>query len=178
MLTVDAFVDPACSPYATAASISSGLKQDGPSYRHCYSWLGPQQPGINTTDPSNPSACVPDPGGAPPGRQGPKTTACKLPAGDVSKSADTKSGQHATFASTGTSGQSGASVTPTGGGGGSSGPAGPAINLQSTVGQILGIFGGAVKPTHSNPAPSSSGTSSGTSSGSQAVQLLNYLLAP
>ena len=33
--------------------------------------LGPDQPGVNETDPSNPKACVPDPGGAPAGREGP-----------------------------------------------------------------------------------------------------------
>jgi virulence factor Mce-like protein len=78
LLAVDSFVDPKCSPYATRATIALGLKQFGPSYRQCYAWLGSSQPGVNETDPSNPSACVPDPGGAPPGEAGPKTTACKL----------------------------------------------------------------------------------------------------
>ena len=41
---------------------------------------GPNQPGVNETDPSDPSACVPDPGGAPPGETGPTTTASKCPA--------------------------------------------------------------------------------------------------
>jgi hypothetical protein len=183
MLTVDAFVDPTCAPYATAASIASGLKQNGPSYRHCYSWLGPNQPGVNVPDPSSPGTCVPDPGGAPPGRQGPKTTACKLPAGDVSKATDSQGGQHLTAASTGTTGQSaGTSVTAAGGGGGSSGPA---INLQSTVGQLLGLLGGGAASARSgtsSAAPggssTSTGSSSGSSSGGQTTQLLNYLLAP
>jgi ABC-type transporter Mla subunit MlaD len=78
LLAVDSFVDPKCSPYATPATIALSLKQFGPSYRQCYAWLGPNQPGVNETDPSNPKACVPDPGGAPPGQKGPKTTACKL----------------------------------------------------------------------------------------------------
>jgi hypothetical protein len=78
LLAVDSFVDPKCSPYATPATIALSLKQFGPSYRQCYAWLGPSQPGVNETDPSNPKACVPDPGGAPPGQKGPKTTACKL----------------------------------------------------------------------------------------------------
>jgi virulence factor Mce-like protein len=81
VLAVDSFVDPQCSPYATPATIAFNLKKFGPSYRHCYAWLGPSQPGVNTTDPSNPRACVPDPGGAPPGERGPKTTACKLTPG-------------------------------------------------------------------------------------------------
>jgi hypothetical protein len=78
LLAVDSFVDTKCSPYATPATIALSLKQYGPSYRQCYAWLGPSQPGVNETDPSNPKACVPDPGGAPPGQKGPKTTACKL----------------------------------------------------------------------------------------------------
>jgi virulence factor Mce-like protein len=83
VLAVDAFVDPKCSPYATAATIALSLEQFGPSYRQCYAWLGPSQPGVNETDPSNPGACVPDPGGAPPGEKGPKTTACRLTAAAV-----------------------------------------------------------------------------------------------
>ncbi len=83
LLAVDSFVDPKCSPYATPATIGLSLKQFGPSYRNCYAWLGPNQPGVNETDPSNPHACVPDPGGAPPGQRGPKTKACKLTAADV-----------------------------------------------------------------------------------------------
>ena len=83
LLAVDSFVDPKCSPYATPATIALSLKQFGPSYRRCYAWLGPNQPGVNETDPSNPHACVPDPGGAPPGQRGPKTTACKLAAADL-----------------------------------------------------------------------------------------------
>jgi virulence factor Mce-like protein len=80
LLAVNSFVDPKCSPYATPATIALSLKQFGPSYRQCYAWLGPNQPGVNETDPSNPGACVPDPGGAPPGERGPTTTACKLTA--------------------------------------------------------------------------------------------------
>ncbi len=83
LLAVDSFVSPMCSPYATPATIALSLKQYGPSYRQCYAWLGPSQPGVNETDPSNPKGCVPDPGGAPPGERGPKTTACKLTVPDV-----------------------------------------------------------------------------------------------
>jgi hypothetical protein len=72
-----------CSPYATPSTIALSLKQFGPSYRRCYAWLGPSQPAVNETDPSNPKACVPDPGGAPPGERGPRTPACRLNAADV-----------------------------------------------------------------------------------------------
>jgi ABC-type transporter Mla subunit MlaD len=87
LLAVDSFVDPACSPYATPATIALSLAQFGPSYRRCYAWLGPSQPGVNETDPSNPGACVPDPGGAPPGERGPRTTACRLTAAAVASAA-------------------------------------------------------------------------------------------
>jgi virulence factor Mce-like protein len=90
LLAVDSFVDPKCSPYATPATIALSLKQHGSSYRQCYAWLGPNQPGVNETDPSNPSACVPDPGGAPPGQTGPKTTACKLSAADLATRQDAR----------------------------------------------------------------------------------------
>lgn len=83
LLAVDSFVDPKCSPYATPATIALSLKQFGPSYRQCYAWLGPNQPGVNEPDPTNPGACVPDPGGAPPGERGPRTSVCRLTAADV-----------------------------------------------------------------------------------------------
>ncbi len=91
LLAVDSFVNPMCSPYATPATIALSLKQYGPSYRQCYAWLGPSQPGVNETDPSDRSACVPDPGGAPPGERGPKTKACKLTVADVDARAPAKS---------------------------------------------------------------------------------------
>ncbi len=72
-LAVDGFVNPMCSPYATPGTVAMNLRTWGPSYRKCYSWTGPSQPGVNETDPSNPSGCVPDPGAAPPGHQGPST---------------------------------------------------------------------------------------------------------
>ena len=60
LLGVDAFVNPTCSPYATPATIALGLKQYGPAYRQCYAWLGPNQPGVNETDPARiRRACVP-----------------------------------------------------------------------------------------------------------------------
>ncbi len=70
MLAVDAFFSKMCSPYADPQTVAMALKAYGPAYRQCYSWLGPNQPGVSTTDPSDPSAAVPDPGGAPPGQKG------------------------------------------------------------------------------------------------------------
>ena len=78
ILAVDAFVDPICSPYANPQTLANNLAAYGSQIRRCYAWLGPNQPGVNETDPSNPARCVPDPGGAPPGNRGPATTACKL----------------------------------------------------------------------------------------------------
>ncbi len=75
VLTVDAFFSKMCSPYATPATIALALKAYGPRYRQCYSWLGPNQPGVNETDPTDPKAPIPDPGGAPPGQKGPATRA-------------------------------------------------------------------------------------------------------
>jgi hypothetical protein len=85
VLAVDAFVDPKCTPYATPATIALSLQKFGSSYRQCYAWLGPSQPGVNELDPTNPRACVPDPGGAPPGDRGPRTSACRLTASAVAR---------------------------------------------------------------------------------------------
>jgi virulence factor Mce-like protein len=196
MLAVDAFVDPKCSQYATPQSVAKGLAQYGAAYRNCYAWLGPNQPGINETDPSDPSACVPDPGGAPPGEQGPKTTACKLAAStdasgnsrNSSRRARSKSRAKTAPASTPAasppsgSGSGGGSSGSSGSGGGSSG-SGPTGTLQSTLSGILSALGGGGQ-TGSAPT-STSGTSTttptppaGGQGSSQTQQLLSYLLAP
>ncbi len=83
VLAVDAFFSAMCSPYATPATVALAIKRYGPRYRECYSWLGPNQPGVNETDPSDPSAPVPDPGGAPPGKRAPRTSTSRLTAADV-----------------------------------------------------------------------------------------------
>jgi virulence factor Mce-like protein len=161
-LAVDAFIDPVCSPYADQATIAQNLATYGGQARRCYAWLGPNQIGINEPDPTNPGACVPDPGGAPPGEKGPSTPVCKLSASaagaqDTASAASTKSKSSATSASTN---QPAASAASSSSGGGSS-------------------------PTSSSGTSSaSSGTSSNGSSSSsgsfanQAQALLNYLLAP
>jgi virulence factor Mce-like protein len=192
ILAVDAFFSPQCSTYATPATIALAIKQDGPSYRNCYSFLGPNQPGVNETDPSNPGAPVPDPGGAPPGQRGPSTNATRLTAAMVNgaqasaarsahkKTRPAKSTSSST--STSTTGTTPAPTTTTSssttGSGTPTAPVtgAPPINLQKTVGQILaGTVGtaGASGSTGAAPSTSPSGTS-----GNQAQQLLNYLLAP
>jgi virulence factor Mce-like protein len=185
LLAVDAFVSPTCSPYATPSTIASTIKSQGlAAARSCYSMLGPDQPGVTTTDPTNPKACVPDPGGAPPGRKGMATNACKLQAsaaaagprnasaanGDTGSSTDTGSSDTASAANSSNS-------PPSAGGGGgspSSAASNPAAGIQGALGEISSALGGGSTPSGAS-TPSSSGS---TSSGGQAQQLLNYLLAP
>ena len=203
VLAVDAFVSPMCSAYATPATIALAIKQYGPSYRQCYSWLGPNQPGVNETDPSDPSASVPDPGGAPPGDSGPSTSASRLTAAEVqdainankkqpasqkTKNAKAKKkakgkGSAAANPSANTPSSSGSSSgagAPSSSGGGSA----PPPDLGKTIGQVLqGAVGGAPAPSVPTPTPAApvappSGSGSSSSSGSSAQQLLNYLLSP
>ena len=203
VLAVDAFVSPMCSAYATPATVALAIKQYGPSYRQCYSWLGPNQPGVNETDPSDPSAPVPDPGGAPPGESGPSTSASRLTAAEVqdainankkqpasqkTKNAKAKKkakgkGSAAANPSANTPSSSGSSSSagaPSSSGGGSA----PPIDLGKTIGQVLqGAVGGAPAPSVPTPTPAApvappSGSGSSSSSGSSAQQLLNYLLSP
>jgi virulence factor Mce-like protein len=81
MEAIDAFVNPTCGGFATRQTIANNMAQSGPqAVRSCYAWLGSNQPGVNEPDPSNPGACVPDPGGAPNapaayGQRGPSTSA-------------------------------------------------------------------------------------------------------
>ena len=197
VLAVDAFVSPMCSAYATPATVALALKQYGPAYRQCYSWLGPNQPGVNETDPSNPGAPVPDPGGAPPGQSGPSTSASRLTAAEVQNAINANKKQpaakktkkkgkgkgaknpSANAPSTGSGSSTSTSTTPTSAGSGS----GPPIDLGKTIGQVLqGTVGGTPAPQPAQPvvpaptAPSGSGSSS--SPGGTAQQLLNYLLSP
>jgi virulence factor Mce-like protein len=192
ILAVDAFFSPQCSPYATPATVALAIKQYGPSYRQCYSTLGPNQPGVNETDPSNPSAPVPDPGGAPPGQRGPSTNATRLTAAMV-KSAQTSAARSAmkktgpatstsSSASSSTTGTTTAPSTTTGSSTNGSGtpttpvPGARPIDLQKTVDEILA--GSAGTAGAGGAAGASPSASSSASSGSQAQQLLNYLLAP
>ena len=202
VLAVDAFVNPMCTPYATPATVALAIKQYGSAYRQCYSWLGPNQPGVNESDPSNPSAPVPDPGGAPPGQSGPSTSASRLTAAMVQNAIDANKRQApkaksktkqkgkgkgkgtanptANGSAAGAPSSSSAGATPPSSGGGS----GPPIDLGKTIGQVLqGTVGGGpapAPPTPVVPAPPTTSTPSGGSSspGNTAQQLLNYLLSP
>jgi virulence factor Mce-like protein len=190
MLAVDAFVNPMCSPYASPATVASNLKQYGAAYRQCYSWLGPNQPGVNETDPSDPTACVPDPGGAPPGHTGPTTSATKCPAAALSTNApNAKKGSKATTP---------ASNTPATGAGPSTGVSPPSPpSVQNALGQVNKAVGAATAPlggvtssvpgvtvpsvplpTSPQPQTSTSTPNNGAPSAQQAQQLLNYLLSP
>ncbi len=195
MLAVDAFVNQMCSPYATPGTVAANLKQYGPTYRQCYSWLGPNQQGVNESDPSNPGGCVPDPGGAPPGRTGPQTSAPACPAQVLSTAppnlAALRKNHTGSSSSTGSSSGSGApSATPGASGASPAGGGGP--SLQGALGKVTSAIGAATgTPTVTTPtvpttpaAPTvtapdtSSSTSSGTPTAQQAQQLLGYLLSP
>ena len=90
-LAVDAFVDPdvlAVRDAAERRQQSGRVREDVPASATRGS--GPTSPGSTRPIRRTPSACVPDPGGAPPGEPGPKTTACRLkasplPIAEVSK---------------------------------------------------------------------------------------------
>ena len=188
MLAVDAFVSPICSPYATPGTISANLKTYGSAYRQCYSWLGPNQPGVNETDPSNPSGCVPDPGGAPPGETGPQTIASKCPAEALSTSSpnakSSKKAKASTPAATGSRPTSSLPSVP------AATPGTP--NVQGALGAVNNAIGAATAPLGgvtqslpSVPLPSqpqsttpTSPPNNGAPTAQQAQQLLNYLLSP
>ena len=163
MLAVDAFYSKMCSPYATPQTIAMALKAYGPQYRQCYSWLGPNQPGVNETDPTNPSAPVPDPGGAPPGQKGPATSATKLTVGRRRR----RSRKAAKTSGAG-SPSSASSASRLGRGWSGRGWFGRQQRLGRS-GQPLDRTG------RLRPASGGSGVAA---SSSQAQQLLNYLLAP
>jgi phospholipid/cholesterol/gamma-HCH transport system substrate-binding protein len=190
MLAVDAFVNPMCSPYATPGTISANLKTYGAAYRQCYSWLGPNQPGVNETDPSDPSGCVPDPGGAPPGETGPQTTASKCPAELLSSSPpNLKSSKKSSGPAPATS--SGSSSSPTSTLPSVKTPPGTP-NVQGALGAVNNAIGAATAPlggvtqsVPSVPLPSqpqsttpTSTPNNGAPTAQQAQQLLNYLLSP
>ncbi len=185
VLAVDAFFSKMCSPYATPATVAMALKAFGPKYRQCYAWLGPNQPGVNETDPTDPSAAVPDPGGAPPGERGPVTDAARLTAADVTgqheaaqqattktkppapshkRSQATSTNRVHSTPSTSAAGPSGSAPTAPG-----SAPTGPGSDPT----------GSGSDPTGSGSAASAPGSApTGSGASGQAQRLLNYLLAP
>ncbi|HET9101755.1 MAG TPA: MlaD family protein [Solirubrobacteraceae bacterium] len=180
VLAVDAFFSKECSPYQSAASLAISLAANGPSARQCYSWLGPNQPGVSTTDPSDPSAKIPDPGGAPPGKTGAQTSAQKLTAADVTAAARVAhaltTATQTTPPITASTTAAVASTTPQASTSTSRSSSGPAINLHQTIGQIITGTGTSHAP--SAAASAGAGSSPSTPGGSSAQALLNYLLAP
>ncbi len=161
VLGVDAFVNSACSPYATPQTIANNLKSykgnpntySASNPRSCYAFLGPNQPGVTSKDPTfsakdktpaNPSACVPDPGGYPvePPQyhvhyHGVKTSACKLN-GTVSASTNQPAGTASQGAGAGGSGSSGTSSGSTGSTSStSSSPTSAMASLEQVLGTLL-----------------------------------------
>jgi virulence factor Mce-like protein len=115
-LAVDAFVSSTCGFYTDQKTLVSNLKRDPTTTRACYSWLGPNQAGINTQDPSDPTACVPDLGGHPADKSGPVNpagTQCSTSAQALvaRRSAATSNTPSATSARTATSSQSASSAS-------------------------------------------------------------------
>ncbi len=189
MLAVDAFVSQMCSPYATPGTVAANLKQYGAAYRQCYSWLGPNQQGVNESDPSNPGGCVPDPGGAPPGHTGPQTSATACPAQVLSAAPPNQAALRSKKAGKNASSSSGAGSATGSSGASGALPGGGGPSLQGALGKVTAAIGAAtgttpattptLPATPSVPAPdTSSSSSSGTPSAQQAQQLLNYLLSP
>jgi virulence factor Mce-like protein len=180
VLAVDAFVSPMCSAYATPATIALAIKQYGPAYRQCYSWLGPNQPAVNETDPSDPNAAVPDPGGSPPGERGPSTSASRLTAAMVKDAINANKKQAAAQKtkagkgegkrkgkgnSAGNANGAGAgapasstpttATTPSGSGSATGTGSGGPTDLGKTIGQVLQgvVGGGAGGAGSSTPSP-------------------------
>jgi virulence factor Mce-like protein len=159
-LAVDAFVSVMCTPYATPGTIATNLKVFGPRYRSCYAQLGPNQAGVNVADPSSPGTCVPDPGGVTTGQTGLPTTACKLPAADLS-------GSSSQALATSVRRTTGGSTTAAGQAAGTGGTAGGSTSGSGPPG------------TSSAPAaPAAAAAPAGSATGGEIGKLLNYLLSP
>jgi virulence factor Mce-like protein len=190
VLAVDAFFSKQCSPYQSSASLALYLKQYGASQRDCYAFLGPNQPGVTTSDPSNPGAAIPDPGGAPPGKKGLATSASRLTASSVlandkaahatpALAAGSGSGSNSTSSTSASSTatpsttSSSSSASATSSTSSTASPASSTSGSQQTIGQIVSGTG----MVHKTNSTTSSSTGSAPSA-NQAKTLLNYLLAP
>jgi hypothetical protein len=205
-LGVNAFANSTCSPYATPATIASAIqsyvqqggdltKNDPSNPRTCYAYLGPNQPGVNQSDPSftpqdatpaNPSKCVPDPGGYPvqgygTHYYGPTTNACKLTPSTSPVSAQSSARSRSASAPPVT--QTGA---PSASGPGSGGlpklPPGAGQTISGLLGslglgQAVGTAAGVINKA-TGAVGQATGSAAGPQAGNQAQQLLNYLLAP
>jgi ABC-type transporter Mla subunit MlaD len=212
-LGVDAFANSTCSPYATPQTIANNISSyvkgggdlnsyNGMNPRSCYAFLGPDQQGVTTADPTwrapgtaaNPSACVPDPGGYPvqgfgTHYYGAKTSVCKLQAQTPSLAPDKGNTKNKTPPVSKPPLPSNPITNALNNKKGV-----PPINLQQTINQILSTVGGATGTaqktinkvtgaaggaanTATNTAQQAAGGGGGLSQ-SQTQQLLNYLLAP
>lgn len=188
-LTVDAFSNSICAAYQSPASLAASLKTNGAAARQCYAWLGPNQPGINEPDPSNPGGACPDPGAVPPNypganipATGPKASCRKLTAADTSAKASRTPANKAGAArliSSSTAGSTQTAQANAGGTAGKSRTGVPAISLKNTLGGLLGLFGGGSSPTSAAAGVAgAAGSATGGGQQSQTSQLLKYLLAP
>ena len=188
-LAVDGFANQACSPYASPQSIANNIASyqagggnlnsfNPQNPRTCYASLGPNQPGVTETDPTNPGACVPDPGGYPvegfgTHYYGPKTSACKLQANPAGSGGS----------DSGTNGNP-LSGSPLGGVTGGSGSGGvlsglpPLSQKSSTASAATGAASSAGTAATSAASSATGQSSPSTSTNSQTQQLLNYLLSP
>ena len=194
LLALDVFVND-CSGYQTPATVASNLKLYGSSFRSCYGWLGPNQPGVNERDPSDPSASIPDPGGAPPGEPGPTgSITTSLASAAPATAAVRHKAKHQTAKSAPAPATTPPTTSPASAGNGSTtapgattpppASGGPTTSLGQTIGKLLtGILG--TKSGNSTGGGlngllggGSGNGSSAQSSSTQAQQLLNYLLAP
>jgi ABC-type transporter Mla subunit MlaD len=187
-LAVDGFANNTCSPYASPQSIANNIASytagggnlnsfNAQNPRTCYASLGPNQPGVTETDPSNPSACVPDPGGYPVegfGTQyfGPKTSACKLQANPAgSGGSDSASNGNPLTGGSGGSGGILSGLPPL--------SKKPTTTSAASAGSATSsAFSTATNTTSSATNADQQQTSSSSGSNGQTAQLLNYLLAP
>ena len=192
-LAVDGFANQLCSPYTTPQTLANNIASNGlAAVRQCYAFLGPNQPGVTTPDPSwnakdatpaNPSACVPDPGGYPqfPGYNthyyGVKTNVCKLQAKSAAASDQSSSGTKTKPKTTLVASvkKTVATATQT---------TGPPINLKNTLNQIVSQVSGTVQSALGGTlggvaqTTTQGASDAGGLSTSETQQLLNYLLAP
>jgi ABC-type transporter Mla subunit MlaD len=197
-LAVDGFANGTCSPYASPQSIANNLanyqKSGGDlnsfqsnNPRTCYAFLGPHQPGVTEPDPTNPGACVPDPGGYPvqgygTHYHGVQTNACKLQPSPFDNGLSGGGGSPLSGITSGSGGGGG------GGGGILNGlpPLSRNMNATSaasgavtTAGSAANQAASSANQAASNAASSASGAAGGSSgASSQTQQLLNYLLSP
>jgi virulence factor Mce-like protein len=182
IFNVDLFYDSICSSYASPQTVADNLATYGSQARRCYAFVGPNQPGINEPDPSDPSACVPDPGGAPPGKAGPTAPVCKLSASSTTSGTPTglalakdKKSAKASSAAKSSSASSSTSKTTNQS---SSGSSNATSASAASANQPAASSSSTSTASSGSSASAASSSSQGSAVANQAQQLLNYLLAP